>query len=487
MDTTESKRRPWSLGARRGRPHEAGTLTPTDPSVQRYIAFHGLTEEDLGLIRSWRERCPDLTDQVVARFYDKVMGEEETRATLERHSSVARQRPLLRRYLESLFSGVIDDDFVAYRVAVGVAHERIDLDVNWFVAMYDVVRSATVDVARAAGARGPELDRLRGALDRLLATDIGLCTSAVTRHSRARLVSAVAASLERVARGDLTAEMSGAEGGPFERVQELLNLTLRRLAGALGQVAGTSVALQATCRAIAQAAQEQAEGATTLAHSTHDATTRLESIQAAATSNVEQAEAGQRSVATLHTNVQVCLAAMKQLSTIMERIRTATDATSEITRSSDALAAQTNLLALNAAVEAARAGEVGAGFAVVADEVRNLAAHSADAASATTELLEQSTRATSEGLAQTIHVLQELEGVARSADALDATVSAVNRTSLTQRDEVSNVVSRIESLSALTQNEAASSEELAAASAELDRQSRELRALASRFRLRRDP
>jgi len=59
----------------------------------------------------------------------------------------------------------------------------------------------------------------------------------------------------------------------------------------------------------------------------------------------------------------------------------------QIVETISGIASQTNLLALNAAIEAARAGEQGKGFAVVAEEVRKLAEQSQEAAKQIFELI----------------------------------------------------------------------------------------------------
>jgi len=97
---------------------------------------------------------------------------------------------------------------------------------------------------------------------------------------------------------------------------------------------------------------------------------------------------------------------IRHLNEVMHVIHETSHQITRINKVIDEIAFQTNILALNAAVEAARAGEAGAGFAVVADEVRNLASRAGEAAKQTSELVEKSLTAVSQGVELAAQVAQ---------------------------------------------------------------------------------
>lgn len=181
----------------------------------------------------------------------------------------------------------------------------------------------------------------------------------------------------------------------------------------------------------------------------------------------------------------------------------------QIVEAISGIASQTNLLALNAAIEAARAGEHGRGFAVVAEEVRKLAEQSQEAAKRIAALVGGIQGDTSNA------VLAMNEGtreVKLGADAVNVAgkyfgeiVTLVTRVSR-QMKEVSNsidqmaigsqqivgvvvridkvskkVVGEAQTVSAATEEQSASMEEIAVSSQSLAKLAMDLREAVSKF------
>ncbi len=173
----------------------------------------------------------------------------------------------------------------------------------------------------------------------------------------------------------------------------------------------------------------------------------------------------------------------------MDEINTSSNEIAEITKVIDSIAFQTNLLALNAAVEAARAGDHGKGFAVVAEEVRNLAQRSAAAAKDTAVLIKNSVEKASKGTElagrskdtlqgivedvkkSTDNTSKVLQEIAANVEKVTTLTNEISSASSEQSEGINSINSSIRQLDQVTQQNAATAEEVASTSEEMTAQS----------------
>ncbi|MCR4926089.1 MAG: hypothetical protein K5917_07350, partial [Clostridiales bacterium] len=140
------------------------------------------------------------------------------------------------------------------------------------------------------------------------------------------------------------------------------------------------------------------------------------------------------------------------------------------------IAKQTNLLALNASIEAARAGEAGKGFAVVATNIKDLATQSDLTAKKITGMLDQIMQLSKVNKTYTteIHTAtqDETEALSQMSESFENMINLLleteegNKQILTLVESLNQdknlILSKIESLSSVAEQNAASTEETSA-------------------------
>ncbi len=312
-------------------------------------------------------------------------------------------------------------------------------------------------------------------------------------------------SLETIAKGDLTAEndmeSSIAETnsliqsyrGLQENISRMLgsiNSDATDLASRVNEVAQLAEQSSSSADQINSAVGELADGATSMADNVQNINTQVMEMGGLINNVVESVDLLSNSSSTMQqanneaygyianlekssTTTKDAVAGIKsQVVNTNEAITRITSAVGMITD----IASQTNLLALNASIEAARAGEMGKGFAVVAESIGNLANQSAESTAEIRAIIEELTKQSeqsvlaSEQVEEAINEEQTILGETKKRfDILNTEITnsvedirGISSQTESLESIKATIVENVSDLSAISEQNAASTEEVTA-------------------------
>ncbi|WP_435661640.1 methyl-accepting chemotaxis protein [Leisingera caerulea] len=335
--------------------------------------------------------------------------------------------------------------------------------------------------------RGDELGDLARSLDsfrgKLKDADEAAAREVEAARHTAAVVDSMSAALSELQRGNLACDIQAPFAGQYEALRENFNRSLEKLRSSMAQVVGAA-------ENVGRFSEEQRGAATEMAHRTESQAATLEETAGAIReltegirSTAERAGKMDETMRGARSEAEQSTEVVTSAVEAMDQIQEASSEISKIINMIDDIAFQTNLLALNAGVEAARAGPAGAGFAVVASEVRALAQRASNAAGQIKGLTSASEEHVANGVSMVGRAGDALTSIIEQVSAVSGLVTDIADGVRAQSRGLEKIDGAMHQLDSMTQQNAAMSEEAAAASQLLQNESHSLTGIVGSFDL----
>ncbi|WP_026525343.1 methyl-accepting chemotaxis protein [Butyrivibrio sp. MB2005] len=326
-----------------------------------------------------------------------------------------------------------------------------------------------------------------------------------------RSIKAISDDVDRIATGDFVTKIKPHSvisdfnniGDSLEKMRHDLRNALVRVIDHAGSVndkaehAKTNISSsQKTTNDISAAVNDLATGATAMAEDVQSTSSITINIGSSVDNVLESANANMKRGRQVYEESSKVKGQLEQIkeqdqkndemaTQVADSVNETASVVAQISTAAESIisiASQTNLLALNASIEAARAGEAGKGFAVVADNIKDLAGNTNKLAGEITNMLSTITdysennkqltesikeaitnetvalEAMSESFEQMLSLLRETE---------EGNKQIVELVEIMNRDK-EEILNSVESLSSISEENAASTQETSASLMQLD-------------------
>ena len=278
-------------------------------------------------------------------------------------------------------------------------------------------------------------------------------------------VATLANSMQHIADGDLTMQISDGPDDEIGHLGRRVNRMILRVGESIIQIRKNTARVISTAGLLAvemhktnndsKLQNEQAERVATSAEEMSQTVTDIAQNSAKASeSSLHIAKLATSGKETMNRTVEKFnrLAESSQgLAKMITNLDSRANEVGGIINLIDDIADQTNLLALNAAIEAARAGDAGRGFAVVADEVRKLAEKTMSATreiDANIGMIQEDAKKTAQSMQEASEEITESHQLMGKTEKLfNEIVGAVNKSS----DEITRIATAVEEQSTATE------------------------------------